>query len=483
MKHIHILGICGTAMASFAGLLQHRGYKVTGSDKACYPPMSLQLKRLGISARCPYSAKNLEPRPDLIIFGNVVSRHFNEVERVLELKIPYKSFPEALFYFFIQSKQSVVIAGTHGKTTTTALMAWIFECLNKKPSFLVGGIPQNFNQSFLDNKGDYFIVEGDEYDTAFFDKKPKFFHYKPKYLILTGVEFDHADIYQNVDQILSHFKTLIEGLPSEGILVANSDDKNTSKLIEESNVKASIVTYGFKKGAGLNSHYHIADYEYEPSYQKIVVQKGKASVDIQIPLFGHHNILNTVAVYALCAELFSDQTLSKNTQAFKSFEGVKRRQEVFFEKNNVIFIDDFAHHPTAVKLTIESVRKRYFSHPSQGRLIAIFEPRSSTSRRQHFQEAYAQCFDKADHVIVAPPYDQSHIQESDRFSSHVLVESLRKRQSLDNKKLNPDGECFYFEKSGDIVEHLKQNVRSSDVVLIMSNGGFDDIYDKIKRSL
>ena len=496
--HIHIVGICGTAMASLAGLLHKRGYKITGSDQACYPPMSTQLEDLGIVVQCPYAVENLDPQPDLVIFGNVVSRHFDEVQEVLKRDIPYNSFPEAMFNFFLQSKKRVVIAGTHGKTTTTALSAWVFDCLNKKPGFLTGGVPKNFNHSFSENTGDFFIIEGDEYDTAFFDKKPKFFHYKPEYLVLTGVEFDHADIYQNIDQILAYFQELVEQLPSDGFLVANCDDKNTQELIKRSNIKASIVGYGFQNDPGLRTylknHFVVKEYRYTQDYQDITVEcldgnnihederertvaGSDRMIQLQTTLFGRHNILNTLSTYALCMTLFQKDSLQGELlKAFKTFRGVKRRQEVFWEQNDIVFIDDFAHHPTAVKLTIEAIRKKYAIKLKKGRLIAIFEPRSATSRRKYFQEAYAASFDDADWVFVAPPYNQANVKESERFSSQVLVEELSKQ--IGGQSFKPK-HIFYFETVHRIVACLQEEVRPHDVVLIMSNGGFDGIYNKL----
>lgn len=485
---IYFMGICGTAMASLAGLLKGQGFVISGSDSAAYPPMSEQLTELDIVIKTPYSAKNLNPKPDLIIVGNVISKNFEEVLEMKKLKIPYMSLPQALSTFFIKKKQSVIIAGTHGKTTTTALMSWVFQFCKLNPSFLIGGIAKNFSQSFLEQQGQHFIIEGDEYDTAFFDKGPKFLHYKPHFVILTGIEFDHVDIYDNLDQILNAFKKLVELIPKEGLLIVNFDDTNVKKLLSLAVIKSKIVGFGFNslvKSEGLSNFYRVNNYEYTKTFQKIFVTDlcQKKEVVIESSLFGKHNILNNLAVWVLFSELIKNSKIkvlkSEVIKAMQTFKGVKRRQDIFFKHNEIIFIEDFAHHPTAVELTLDAVKNQYFLDTeekiTQGRVFAVFEPRSATSRRNTFQSAFVKAFIKADQVIIAKAYYQDKIAEQDRFSSKLLVKNINVLNST------PLPKAYYIESTTEIINFLHSNLHPEDVVVIMSNGSFDNIYNKIKE--
>lgn len=484
---IYLMGICGTAMASLAGLLQGQGFIISGSDSSAYPPMSDQLKDLGIIVKTPYAASNLNPKLDLIIVGNVISKHFEEVLEMEKLKIPYISLPEAISHFFIKDKKSVIIAGTHGKTTTTSLMSWVFQFCNLHPSFLIGGIAKNFNQSFLEQKGQHFIIEGDEYDTAFFDKGPKFLHYKPHFVILTGVEFDHADIYTDLDQILKAFKKLVDLIPKEGLLIINNDDKNIKRLLGLSNVKSKVVGFGFnslEKEDSLSNFYKVSDYQYTKIFQNIQVKdiNEKEEFNLQSTLFGKHNILNNLAVWVLISELIKSSkiktTKTKVLKAMQTFKGVKRRQDLFFQSNGVTFIEDFAHHPTAVSLTLDAVKNQYFSKEEntvkKGRVFAVFEPRSATSRRNIFQKDFVSAFIKADQVIIAKAYYQDKIKKEDRFSSEQLVADV-------NRLSDDDTKAYYIEEADSIVQFLQAHLKPNDVVVIMSNGSFGDIYKKIKE--
>ena len=457
---VHFMGICGTAMASLAGLFLEQGFRVTGSDQNVYPPMSTQLENLGISIMEGYKASNLDHNPDLVIVGNVISKDFEEAQALLKSKIPYTSLPKALGKFIIADRHSVVISGTHGKTTTTAMMSWVAEVQGRRPGFLIGGIPHNFEKSFRPPQGNWFVIEGDEYDTAFFDKNPKFIYYHPQYVILTSIEFDHADIYSNLDDIKLAFKELIQRIPMDGLLVANSDDPHVMDIAQN---HPRLVTFGL----------HSGDYRARcrkallGRNQLAVEYKGQSLGDLAIKLFGKHNTMNALATLALSLELGWKK--SKVLQALADFKGVKRRQEVIGEFNGITVIEDFAHHPTAVQLTIEAMREGY----PQRRLISIFEPRSTTSRRKIFQDDYAKALQDSDLVIIPQVTDFHRVPKSERFSSAQLVKDLNREGTFSVLK----------EDAQSIVEFLTHEVNPGDVVLIMSNGGFDDIYTQLNKAL
>lgn len=464
--HIHFMGICGTAMASLAGLLKDRGYKVTGSDSNPYPPMSTQLENLGITIMKGYKPENLEPRPDFCIVGNVISKGNPEVEKLIEMKVPYTSLAKALGELIIENRESIVISGTHGKTTTTSMMAWVAENQKNGAGFLIGGIPKNFSQSFKNPKGNYFIIEGDEYDTAFFDKVPKFVHYRPKHVVLTSVEFDHADIYKDLDAVKDAFKTLIKLIPESGTLVTHSQDKNIADILKTApGVCKNRKTYGMKEGDYTATIKTVGKDGtlFEAFYQ------GKSLGDFNISLTGEYNILNTLSVIAISQE--SNWNLETTRAALKSFEGVKRRQEELGEPGGVLIVEDFAHHPTAVKETVKGVCEKYKGRP----LIAVFEPRSATSRRKIFQKDYELAFaaNPLKEVIIAKAFDQTKIDTEQRFSSEELVDGLK----------NKSVPSVCLENADQIVAHLKGQAQKGDVVLIMSNGGFDGIYQKLISAL
>jgi len=460
-SHIHLMGICGTAMASLAGMLKGMGYKITGSDQNVYPPMSTQLEELGISIMEGYKKENLEPKPDLVIVGNVITCKHEEAQALLVSDIPYTSLPKALGEFVIAKRNSIVLAGTHGKTTTTAIMAWIAECCDKKPGFLVGGIPLNFSQSFCFPQGNWFVIEGDEYDTAFFDKVPKFIYYKPKYVVLTSVEFDHVDIYSDLSDVKKVFQQLIDSLPKDGLLVVNAEDQVAIELASQ--CRAKVVTYGLNKG-----DYSVADRQILLGRNQFtVVYRGKRLVDIAIKLFGPHNTMNALAAFALVREM--GWPLRDTLNGLASFKGVKRRQEIIGEPHGITVVEDFAHHPTAVELTLATMGERF-----RGRkIIALFEPRSATSRRRIFQQDYIKALSPADVVIVAKPYDQSKITKEERFSSEDLVASLVQRGR----------KAFVGENTQSIIDILVTQAQPKDVILIMSNGDFGGIYGKLLEAL
>lgn len=461
-SHVHLMGICGTAMASLAGLLKDRGYKVTGSDSNPYPPMSTQIENLGIQIMKGYKKENVHPKPDFVIVGNVISASNEEAQEIMKLGIPYTSLPKAMGEQIIENRQAVVIAGTHGKTTTTSLMAWVCDQCGYKPGFLIGGVPKNFSLSFRNPVGDFFVIEGDEYDTAFFDKVPKFVHYKPRHVVLTSIEFDHADIYKDLEHVKSAFGKLMELIPPQGTLVYWAQDPHIPTLAKKCKAQAKL-SYGLGQA---DVQAKVVSVNEKGSVFSVSF-KGENLGEFKVAMTGDYNILNATSVVAMAVNLGWD--LKKVKAAMESFEGVKRRQEVLGEPGGVLVIEDFAHHPTAVRETIKGIKNKY-----KGRKVfAVFEPRSATSRRKVFQKDYVEAFLPADEVILAQAFDQSKIDASDRFSSEELIGDLKKRQK----------EAFCLENAQTIVAHINKKAKKGDLVLIMSNGGFDGIYGKLISAL
>ncbi|SPD74431.1 UDP-N-acetylmuramate:L-alanyl-gamma-D-glutamyl-meso-diaminopimelate ligase [uncultured Desulfobacterium sp.] len=460
--HIHLMGICGTAMASLAGILKQKGYNVTGSDQDVYPPMSIFLEKLSIPVLSGYRTENLDPRPDLVIVGNVITRVNPEAVELARLNLPYLSLPQALKHFAFKDKQPIVICGTHGKTTTSSLAAWVLDVAGRDPGFMIGGIPRNFDANFKLGNGRHFVIEGDEYDTAFFDKGPKFLHYAPWVAILTSIEFDHADIYRDLDHVIENFRKLINIMKPDGFLIANMDDPIIAA--EAVSAKCPVISYGLSKKALFTAK----DIEIKEGLTHLTVMKNdKKHMGLSTTLYGRHNISNLLSVVALADLLgLSPKAVSK---ALVTFEGVKRRQEVVGESHSVIVLDDFAHHPTAVKETINAVRQRYEGR----RLIAVFEPRSNSSRRNIFQVQYAQSFNDADIVMIPEPPLMEKIPKEERFSSRQLVEDLQKNG------LN----AHYFPNTDQLLEAMVRESRPNDIFLIMSNGGFDNIHKRLLKRL
>ena len=387
----------------------------------------------------------------------MISKTNPEAQALLQSDIPYTSLPKAMGEFVINQRQSIVMAGTHGKTTTTSMMAWAAENCGLKPGFLIGGIPENFTHSFRAPDGDWFIIEGDEYDTAFFDKVPKFVHYRPKHVILTSIEFDHADIYADLNAVKAAFKTLIQLIPTNGTLVACSDDAHIRELLPFAQCK--VITYGLQGG-----DYQAVERAMISGRSHFAVQaQGQKIADLALKMFGEHNTLNALAVYALGHTLkWPEHQL---LQALASFAGVKRRQQFLGEPGGVAVIEDFAHHPTAVRMTIDSIRERY----PQRRVLAVFEPRSATSRRKIFQRDYVEAFSRADASFIAEAFDQSKIDEEQRFSSGQLVDDLKVKGV----------QAYLGQDVEQLVQQIRHTARKGDVVLIMSNGGFGGIYQKL----
>ncbi len=462
LQHVHLMGICGTGMASLAGLLKEMGYDVRGSDQNVYPPMSDFLGGLAIPILQGYRAENLNPRADLVIVGNVITKKNPEAVELARLGIPYLSLPQTLRHFAMGEKRSIVVAGTHGKTTTSSLAAWVLEQAGMDPGFMIGGIPVNFQANFKIGNGPYFVIEGDEYDTAFFDKGPKFLHYAPFVVILTSIEFDHADIYQDLDQIIANFRRLIELIPPNGLLIANADDPLV--MAESKHSKAQVIPYGF----GAEAQVRVPDVSMRNGLSHVRISGTDHRVsEVITPLYGHHNISNLLSVMALAEylDIKHDQLFS----ALKGFKGVKRRQEIKGERRGILVLEDFAHHPTSVRKTIEAVQERYNGR----RLVAVFEPRSNSSRRNIFQEDYASSFDQADLILLPEPPPIGNIPPEDRFSSARLIDDLRKRGLT----------ATCFTDTQHLLKGILGNVRKGDVVLIMSNGSFDNLPDRLLKGL
>jgi UDP-N-acetylmuramate: L-alanyl-gamma-D-glutamyl-meso-diaminopimelate ligase len=462
--HIHLTAICGVGMASLAGLLQARGYRITGSDQNIYPPMSAYLEEIGVHVLPGYRAEHVSPRPDLVIIGNAISRDNPEADAVLKQQIPYISFPEALGSFLIGERISVVVAGTHGKTTTTALAAWVLNSAGLDPGFFVGGVPLNFGSGWRTGAGAHVVLEGDEYDTAFFDKGPKFLHYRPQHVIVTSVEFDHADIYRDLDHLKSAFVRLVDIIPTDGSLVVCGDYPAAFEVSRAA--RCCRISYG----APGNGDWHAANIQFdqgrsffEPCY------RGKSEGRIEAGVIGMHNVVNALAVYAQARTLGIDR--ARLLDGFASFAGVKRRQEVRGERRGVLVIDDFAHHPTAVRVTIEAVRAAYRGR----RLWAIFEPRSNTSKRKIFENEFATALALADRVVVAGVYQPEKVPDGERLSVDNVVHEINRRTGVERARL--------IEKAPDIAAHVAREAAAGDVVLVMSNGGFDGVHDKILDAL
>ena len=456
------MGICGTGMASLAGILKEKGYRVTGSDQNVYPPMSNFLESLSIPVIEGYSPDNLYPVPDLVIVGNVITRNNREAVELSRLALPYLSFPQALKHFAFKDKNTIVISGTHGKTTTSALVSWVLEKAGMDPGFMIGGLPLDFKKNFKLGKGQYFVIEGDEYDTAFFDKGPKFLHYSPWVTILTSIEFDHADIYRDLSHVTENFRKLIDIVPQKGLLIANGDDPIITTEITRA--RCPVNTYGLST----NTMWKAIDITVQQDFTRFKVLKtGKNYITLHTPLYGRHNISNLLSVIVLAD--FLGIPLPILSEAVRSFGGVKRRQEIIGEKRGILVLDDFAHHPTAVKETTRAVKEKYKGR----RLIAVFEPRSNSSRRNIFQEQYASSFESADMIMVPEPPMTEKIPPEERFSSKRLAKDLEKR----------DLTAFSFPNADTLLKALVRETRSGDVVLIMSNGGFYDIHHRLLESI
>jgi len=454
-------------MASLAGLLQLKGHRVTGSDQAAYPPMSDLLRSLKIPLDEPFSEQNLNPRPDLVIVGNAMSRGNIELECVLDQKIPFTSLAQVIHEEFLPGRESLVVAGTHGKTTTTSMLAWIYEVAARhnsqlRPSFLIGGVAENFGTSFQLSDGQPFILEGDEYDTAFFDKGPKFMHYFPDALVLTHVEFDHADIYHDLDAVKTAFKRLVNLVPRRGRIVAFDGAPNIDECVSHAFCK--VERYGFKP----ESHWRLAKLEHHGSETHWrVVREGKPWAEFSMQMAGEYNALNATAAAALAAG--QGIPLDAIAEALATFRSVKRRLEVRAVVDDITIIDDFAHHPTAIRETLKALREAY---PGR-RVWAVLEPRSNTLRRNVFERELVDSLSLADRVVLAGVFKMESIPENERLHPEAVVGALQAA-----------GRPAMLLKDADkIVEAIAPELRPNDVVAILSNGGFDGIYEKLPRRI
>ena len=456
-------------MASLAGMLKQRGFRVSGSDAAAYPPMSDFLHDLGIPVAQPFDARNLEPRPDLVVVGNAISRGNIELEEVLDRRIAFCSLPQLLHDECLRGKEVLVIAGTHGKTTTTSMLAWIFDSAGLQPSFLIGGIAENFGSSFHLAQGKHFIIEGDEYDTAFFDKGPKFLHYFPDAAILTSVEFDHADIYKDLEAVETAFKRLVNMIPRRGRIVAfdgAAGEAKESSSLERclSRAFCPVERYGASERAG----WRIANLRLEAGRTSwSVLRDGKHWSDFEFTLAGEYNVWNATAAAALAAGCGVKK--EQIAAALKTFKSVKRRLEVKAEVNGIVIIDDFAHHPTAIAGTLKALRARY----AGARLWAILEPRSNTLRRRVLQSDLARSLALADEVVVAGVFRSEAVPENERLELPALAAEIQ--SSGRRARLIADADA--------IVQTIAPELRRGDVVAILSNGGFGGIYEKLPARL
>ncbi len=468
MKNVHLIAACGVGMASLAGMLKDRGFRVTGSDANVYPPMSTQLSALGIVLRSPYAAENIPEDTDLVVVGNAVSRDNPEVVETARRGLPVLSMPQAVSDLFLSGKEPVVVAGTHGKTTVTSLLSWSLVALGADPSFLVGGIPRNFPVSYRVGRGPDFVIEGDEYDTAYFDKGPKFLHYRPRIALLTSIEFDHADIYRDLPHLVESFRELVRIVPRDGLLVASVDYPDVVSVAEEA--KCPVWYYGLEPGRVEKTGvlpWRVTPLTDEGEFSRFRMDRGEEAHDFRLRLPGRHNAANAAASALVLFRLGYGP--DRVAEAFAGFAGVRRRLEEVGEADGVLVVDDFAHHPTAVRETIRAVRARY-----PGRTVtAVFEPRSNTSRRKVFQEAFAGALSSADKVILAGVFGAEKFPPDDRLDPEEVVAALRGRGR----------KALYIEEVDRIVEHLRAEACPGDLILIMSNGGFGGIQGKLLRAL
>ena len=456
-RHIHFLGICGTAMGSVAAALAERGFTVTGSDESIYPPMSTFLEERKIAISEGYRAENLPVQADLIVVGNAIKRGNPEVEAVLNRKLYYLSLPETLKQFFLRGRHNLVVSGTHGKTTTTSLLAWIFEFANHHPSYMIGGIPKNLAQGCRITDSPYFILEGDEYDTAFFDKRSKFVHYLPELVIVNNIEFDHADIFNNIDEIKLSFRRMLNIVPTNGIVLLNADDPNCIDVAKT--CPAPIVEVGLSE----NAANRIRDIRHANNHSTFTL----FDTEFTLPLSGEFNVRN--AAMAISAAHFYNIPLTTIREAVAQFQGVKRRQEIRGEVRGITIIDDFGHHPTAIRQTLTGLSEQY----PERRIWAVFEPRSNTTRRAIFQHELPRAFDRAHGVIIANVAKLEQIPVAERLHPEQVIADIA-----------VSGKPAFYEPTVDhIIARLKTVAQPGDIVVVFSNGGFGNIHQRLLNEL
>ncbi len=461
-RHVHLIAIAGVGMASLAGMLRDAGYLVTGSDQAIYPPMSTLLAELGIPVMEGFRGENLEPRPDLVVVGNAVSRGNPEVEALLAAAIPYCSMPEALMRLFMRDRRRAIVVGTHGKTTSSAMLAWVLHQTGGDPSFMIGGACTSFSRNFRLGHGRWFVAEGDEYDTAFFDKGPKFMHYDPDALLLTAVEFDHADIYRDLAHVKGAFTTLLQRTRRDAPVVASADFAEARAVAAASG--RPVVLFGAAPDADWRAE-DVVDGGAATRFTIVTPERRRLAAACRAP--GLMNVVNALGVTALATAI--GVPLEGALAAIESFRGVRRRQEVIGVGDGLTLIDDFAHHPTAVAATLRALRGRY---PGR-RLWAVFEPRSNTSRRRVFQEAFATAFAAADRVTIAGVHRREQLPESERLSPAELIASLAGRGIAGETCAGPEEICAL----------VAREATPGDVVVLMSNGGFGGLPQKLVAAL
>ncbi|HEX2093673.1 MAG TPA: UDP-N-acetylmuramate--L-alanine ligase [Longimicrobiaceae bacterium] len=494
-RHYHLIGIGGTAMGSLAGLLRAAGHTVTGSDENVYPPMSTQLRELGIPYREGYSPENLRPRPDVVVVGNAISRGNPELEAVLREKIPYTSAAAVIKEEFIRGRHSLAVAGTHGKTTTTSILAWVLESAGLNPSFLIGGVAENFGVSFRLTDSRYFVIEADEYDTAYFDKGPKMWHYLPDTAIVNNIEFDHADIYRDEEAYRFAFVRFINLVPGNGTLVAGWDSPIVRELAARS--WAPVQGFSYSRGGeddeaagsapsapvpevlgasstlqrpplGRQPRWVAEDVEFGADLTRFrVLHDGEEWGVVETPLAGAFNVRNCLAVIAAAESVGADP--ARVREGLRTFRSVRRRMEVRGEVGGVTVIDDFAHHPTAVRETLEAARQRYAGRP----IVAVFEPRSYTAQRREFQDAYVRAFGAARDVVLAGLFHPERYSSEVAMDPHQVVEALRAQGK----------DAAYVPQVDEIVRHVTERLRGGEVILVMSNGGFGGIHGKLLDAL
>ncbi len=460
--HFHLSGIGGAAMTPLAGMLVESGHRVTGSDSGVYPPASTLLEKLGIRWSNGFSAENLDPTPDIVVIGNALSRGNPEVEAVLDNKIPYRSLPQTLEDFFLPGHDSLVVTGTHGKTTTTSMLSWILHHAGRHPNFLIGGVAENFGRSFGLGGGKEFVLEGDEYDSAFFDKAPKFLHYHPQEVILTSLEFDHADIYENLAAIELQFRRMVNLVPRSGRIVAWGESENVRGVLQKA--FCPVETYGFEPGVD----WLAGDLEFSDGETRFRVSRsGQEVARVSMALAGKHNVLNAVAAIAIAhGRGVSSEAIAS---AMAEFRGVLRRLEVKGESSGVLVVDDFAHHPTAIRATIDAARNRW---PGR-KLWAVFEPRSNTMRRKVFESDLAASMATADAAVLGAVNRANLLSDAERMSPARVLEMIR------GMGRTAEG----FDTAEEVAEYLAAETRAGDVVLVMSNGSFDGLCGKLLAKL
>lgn len=461
-RKIHFTAVCGTAMGALAGMLKDMGYSITGSDQDVYPPMSIFLEQKGISVSSPFNGKNLDHNPDLVVIGNAISKTNPEANAVLEKNLNYCSMPQAVNALASKNKKQLVIAGTHGKTTTSSLLAWVLMKAGLDPSYIIGGIMKGIESNYRIGNGDFIVIEGDEYDTAFFDKGPKFLHYRPHRAILTGVEFDHADIYRDLDHVKSSFRAFADIMPDNSILYSGDMYPETADVL--GSVACNLSNYGFSD----DSSWQARDIRIAPPFTDFsVFRDGRPYSKFSLNMMGHHNVYNALSVIAVAESLGLEA--DSISEGLKTFPGVKRRQEIRGVKNGITVMDDFAHHPSAVKETLKAVKPFFAS----GRVIAVFEPRTNTSMRKVFQNVYPEVFGDADIVLIRKPSKLEKVPEPERFSSEIMVSDLIARGK----------DAHHFEDTDSILSFLKDFAKPGDLIIVMSNGGFDNIHERLLELL